>query len=141
MQPFRIEMSPWRNRRLHDHGFAFQAKGHGKKNFQKLRASRSAYEKKRLALCSWIMFTQIFCIPFEKRNKAIKILVFLQKPKLFCKMFFFPPKMLSLSNFGLDQGVCFVNAMILIKKKLMNLCRFSFNELLKCASTMILNIL
>ena len=30
-QPLRIEISPWRNRRQHDHGFAFQAKGHGKK--------------------------------------------------------------------------------------------------------------
>ena len=29
-QPLRFETYPWRNRRPHDHGFAFQAKGHGK---------------------------------------------------------------------------------------------------------------
>ena len=57
------------------------------------------------------------------------------------KMLFFIIKKYILSNFGLDLGLCIVNAMIWINTYFRNLFRFSFNKLLKCTTNLILNML
>ena len=61
---------------------------------------------------------------------VLNFLEFSENP-FFLEDVVFHHKMLSLSNFGLDLGICFVNTVILINKYFINLCRFSFNKISK----------
>ena len=53
----------------------------------------------------------------------------------------FHHEMCGLNVFGIGLAVCLVNTIISIKEYFLNLLMISFNKLLKCTSTMILNTL
>ena len=75
---FSRNLSPWRNRRPHDHGFAFQAKDHGKSLLVLLSAWVKRFSVFRVHnfFCSWIFwnFLSLFLYFFLRSSDSFWII-------------------------------------------------------------------
>ena len=108
-------------------------------NYEKSENIKLSVLKKRWAWCFGICYNWPFLITLKKLGFYL-FLDFWGKLN-FSKSALFWREMLILTNFGLDIDVYIVNLIIFIKKYFTDFFRINFNELLKCTTILITNIL